>query len=93
MTKSLFVDPVEVRKSGWLSFENIPLNQYNKTLEEEKGNFSKEDLLGIFRDMSIIREFETALYTLKTEKEYAGVKYDYTGPAHLSIGQEASAVG
>lgn len=93
MTKSLFVDPVETRKSGWLNFDPIPLNQYNKTLEEEKGNFSKDDLLGIYRDMSIIREFETLLYTLKTEKEYAGVKYDYTGPAHLSTGQEASAVG
>lgn len=93
MTKSLFLDPSELRKSGWLTFDSIPINRYDKTLEEEKENFSKEDLICIFKDMSIIREFESLLYALKTEKEYDGIKYDYTGPAHLSIGQEASAVG
>lgn len=93
MTKSLFIDPVETRKSGWLTFNSIPLNQYSKTIEDEKSNFTNEEFIGIYSDMAIIREFESLLYTLKTEKEYSGIKYDYTGPAHLSIGQEASAVG
>jgi 2-oxoisovalerate dehydrogenase E1 component len=93
MTKSLFYDPSEIRKSGWIKFTDIPVNQYNKTLKDEKDNYTKEDLLGIYRDMAIIREFETLLNTLKTEKEYAGIKYAYTGPAHLSIGQESATVG
>ena len=93
MPKSQFVDPAEVRKSGYIKFNDIPVNQYNKTIEEEKANFSTEDFLRIYRDMVIIREFETMLNDIKTTGEYNGVKYNYPGPAHLSIGQEASAVG
>lgn len=93
MPKSLFVDPKEVRKSGKLTFTDIPLNQYNKTIEEEKKNFSTGDFLRIYRDMAIIREFETMLYLIKTTNEYNGITYNNPGPAHLSLGQEASAVG
>lgn len=93
MPKSLFVDPKEVRKSGKLTFTDIPLNQYNKTIEEEKKNFSTGDFLRIYRDMAIIREFETMLYLIKTTSEYNGITYNNPGPAHLSLGQEASAVG
>jgi 2-oxoisovalerate dehydrogenase E1 component len=93
MPKALFIDPAEVRKSGYVKFKDIPLNQYNKTIEDEKSNFSNEDFLRIWRDMLIIREFETMLNDIKTTGEYKGVKYNYPGPAHLSIGQEASAVG
>ncbi|HHU49604.1 MAG TPA: dehydrogenase [Clostridiales bacterium] len=93
MPRSQFINPAEVRKSGYIKFKDIPVNQYNKTIEEEKSNFSTEDFLRIYRDMVIIREFETMLNTIKTTGEYNGVKYNHPGPAHLSIGQEASAVG
>jgi 2-oxoisovalerate dehydrogenase E1 component len=93
MPKSQFIDPAEVRKSGYIKFQDIPVNQYNKSIEDEKSNFSTEDFLRIYRDMSIIREFETMLNTIKTTGEYNGIKYNHPGPAHLSIGQEASAVG
>ncbi len=76
-----------------LEIAPIPVNTYAKTLEEEKEHFSKEDLVRIFRDMVIIREFETMLNLIKTTGEYQGIQYDHPGPAHLSIGQEASAVG
>ncbi|MCM8899634.1 dehydrogenase [Caldicoprobacter algeriensis] len=93
MPKQLFVNPDEVRKSGWVKFQDIPVNQYNKTIEEEKANYTNEDFVRIYRDMVIIREFETMLQLVKTTGEYNGVPYDYPGPAHLSIGQEAAAVG
>lgn len=93
MPKTQFVDPREVRKSGYIKFNDIPVNQYNKTIEEEKKNFTTEEFLRIYRDMVIIREFETMLNLIKTTGEYNGIKYNYPGPAHLSIGQEASAVG
>jgi len=93
MAKQLFVDPNEIRKSGKITFQDIPVNQYNKTIEEEKANFSTDDFLRIYRDMTIIREFETMLYSIKTTNEYNGVQYFNPGPAHLSTGQEASAVG
>ncbi|HHW00839.1 MAG TPA: dehydrogenase [Clostridiaceae bacterium] len=93
MAKQLFVDPKEIRKSGKITFQDIPVNQYNKTIEEEKANFSTDDFMRIFRDMAIIREFESMLYSIKTTNEYNGVQYFNPGPAHLSTGQEASAVG
>lgn len=93
MPKVQFVDPKEVRKSGAIKFRDIPVNTYSKTMEEEKGNYSVEELLRIYRDMAIIREFETMLNAIKTTNEYNGVSYNHPGPAHLSIGQEASVVG
>jgi len=93
MPKSLNIDPVESRAKGELRFGTIPLNAYSKTLEEEKKIYSNDDFIRIYRDMVIIREFETMLNLIKTTGEYYGIKYNHPGPAHLSIGQEAAAVG
>lgn len=93
MPKSLFIDPKVARKKGEVRFGTIPVNQYSKTLREERKRFSDEDLVRIYRDMLIIREFETMLNLIKTAGEYQGIKYNHPGPAHLSIGQEAAAVG
>lgn len=93
MPKSQFIDPAEMRKPGKITFRDIPVNQYNKTIEEEKENFTTEDFLRIYRDMAIIREFETMMNEIKTKGEYNGIQYNHPGPAHLSIGQEAAAVG
>ncbi len=93
MTKSLIVDPKQMRKAGKIKIADIPMNTYQKTVADEKGNYSKEDFLRIFRDMYIIREFETMLNLIKTTSEYAGVAYNHPGPAHLGIGQEAAYVG
>jgi 2-oxoisovalerate dehydrogenase E1 component len=43
--------------------------------------------------MLVLREFETMLNAIRSRGEYEGVACVYRGPAHLSIGQEASAVG
>ncbi len=93
MPKSQFINPDDVRKSGWIKFADIPVNQYNRTVEQEKENFAIGDFLRIFRDMAIIREFETMLNSIKTTNEYNGIQYNHPGPAHLSLGQEASTVG
>jgi 2-oxoisovalerate dehydrogenase E1 component len=93
MPKSQYISPEDVRKPGQIEFDPIPVNQYSKTVEEEKKNFSNEDLKRIYHDMVVIREFETMLNLIKTRNEYNGVEYNHPGPAHLSIGQEAAAVG
>lgn len=93
MPKSLFVDPKTTRAPGEILFESIPVNTYNKSIEDEKANFSSEDFMRIFRDITILREFESMLSQIKTQGVYNGVETTYPGPAHLSIGQEASAVG
>ena len=87
MPKSQFIDPREVRKSGVVQLGEIKLNQYKKTFAEEKKLFGKDALLGIYRDMQFIREFETMLFQVRTQKHYNGVDYLYPGPAHLYTGQ------
>lgn len=93
MSKQLFVDPVELRKPGTIHFEDIPVNQYNKTIADEKKNFSNADFVRIFNDMAVLREFESMINSIKIKGEYQGFKHTYPGPAHLSMGQEAAAVG
>ncbi len=93
MPKSQYVDPNKVFLPEFIHFEDIPVNQYNKTLEEEKALYTKEDMMRIYHDMRTIHEFETMLNEVKTKSAYNGVEYSNPGPAHLSIGQEASAVG
>ncbi|GHU73298.1 pyruvate dehydrogenase E1 subunit beta [Clostridia bacterium] len=93
MPQSQFIDPTRVRAKGELAFPAIPLNQYDKTLADERANYTNSQMVSIYHDMKVIREFETMLYSVRTTKQYNGVDYVYTGPAHLYTGQEAAAVG
>ena len=93
MPKSITIHPSDVRKSGWLEFNQIPINQYNKSLTEELDHFTADDLKRILRDMLFIRSFENMLTDVKKNQMFGGIAYNHRGPAHLSIGQEASAVG
>ena len=47
MPKNEFIDPAVVRKPNQITFDPIPVNQYDKTIEDEKINFSKVELLNI----------------------------------------------
>ena len=97
MPKSLYIDPNEVLRpvEHEIKFPVIPVMQYGKSVKDEldEGHFTVEDLKHIYRDMSVIREFETMLNLVKTTGGYNGVAYNNPGPAHLSAGQEAAAVG
>lgn len=93
MPKSIIVDPKEVRKPGVLKIKDIPLNQYSSAPQKEIKKYSKERLNTVYRDMLLIREFESMLNHLKISGEYHSIKYNHLGPAHLSIGQESAAVG
>ncbi len=93
MPKSQYIDPNVVRQPGVLKFKDIKLNQYKKTIADETKKYSNDDFHRIYHDMRFIREFETMLNEVKTKSEYRGMKYNNPGPAHLSLGQEASAVG
>jgi len=93
MPKSEFIDPIAIRKKSEIQFNPIPVNQYDKNVQEEKIRYSTDQFLNIYQDMAIIREFESMLNMIKTTGEYNGIAYNHPGPAHLSIGQEAAAVG
>ncbi|MBN1556023.1 MAG: dehydrogenase [Phycisphaerae bacterium] len=93
MPKSQEIHPNDVRQSGEITFKPIPVNQYDRTVKEELTNFTKDDLLRVQRDMFILRAFESMLNEIKLRSSYRGIEYTHRGPAHLSIGQEAEAVG
>jgi 2-oxoisovalerate dehydrogenase E1 component len=93
MPKSQFVDPKQVRAPGVIKTPDIPLNQYRTPLAQERKRHGDERLVGVLADMLLIREFETMLQQVKLAGAYEGIAYDNPGPAHLSVGQEAAAVG
>ncbi len=93
MPKSLVIDPKEVRKPQVIKIRDIPLNQYVPDFKKEKAALGNERLVRIYRDMTIIRWFESMLNSIKIQGSWEGVEYNHRGPAHLSIGQESSAVG
>jgi 2-oxoisovalerate dehydrogenase E1 component len=93
MTKLITIDPVEARKTGVLIAPQVPLNAYQPNPAAEAQKYGTDNLVRIYRDMAFIREFETMLDSIKRQGAYQGIEYNHLGPAHLSIGQEASSVG
>lgn len=93
MTKCLVIDPKQMRKKGKITLQDIPMNTYQKTVKDEKNNFTKQQFMNIYRDMWVVREFETMLNLIKTTNQYEGIEYNHPGPAHLGIGEEAGYVG
>lgn len=93
MPKAILIDPAEMRRPALLQTPAVPLNQYLADPAAELARYGQETLVRIYRDMVVIREFETMLDRIKKEGSYQGIEYQHKGPAHLSIGQEAAAVG
>lgn len=93
MTKSMLVSPSAVRISGTVSFSDIPVNQYQMDWDVEVKRHGKDGLRHILEDMITIRTFENMLDSIKKTGAWNGIEYNHRGPAHLSMGQEAAAVG
>jgi 2-oxoisovalerate dehydrogenase E1 component len=96
MAKSLMVVPEKVRRSSKIELGSIPVNQYKKSVKDEvssNSSITHATCLRVYRDMALIREFETMLDNIKKLGSYQGLEYNHAGPAHLSIGQEGAAVG
>ncbi len=93
MPKDQIINPDEIRKPGEITFKPIPINQYKSDYAKEEQKYGKERLVKMYYDMLVIREFETMLNQIKVQGSYEGMEYNHPGPAHLSIGQEAAAVG
>ncbi|MDF7826743.1 thiamine pyrophosphate-dependent enzyme [Pontiellaceae bacterium B12227] len=93
MPKNQVICPEESRKPGKVTFKPIPINQYKSDYKKEEKKYGKDGLVKMYYDMLMIREFETMLNQIKVQGTYEGMEYNHPGPAHLSIGQEAAAVG
>ena len=93
MPKSILVDPNEVRKPQILKLNDISVNQYKSDYAKELALYGRDRLVRVWYDMTVIREFESMLNMFKTQGAWNGIEYNHKGPAHLSLGQEASSVG
>ncbi len=93
MPKSIIIEPEKVFARGAIHLSDIQVNAYQRTGEDELATYSPEEFLAIWQDMCAIRQFETILNDIKTKGAFQGLAYNHAGPAHLSIGQEAAAVG
>jgi len=96
MPKKIMVVPEKVRQHATLKIREIPVNAYKSTVSDEiksGSDVTLETCLRVYRDMALIREFETMLDNIKKLGAYRGIEYSHAGPAHLSIGQEGAAVG
>ena len=93
MTKSLIIDPSQVRATGHIQFPDIPVNQYTFDLDTELGRYGKDGMVNMLHDMIVVRTFESMLDSIKKTGEWQGIAYNHKGPAHLGIGQESAYVG
>ena len=79
---------------GELTFAPIPVFQYDKNLRDElDGGLGRPDALKILEYMLTIRNFEEMIIRLKNGKFEPLASYRFIGATHLSIGQEAVAIG
>ncbi len=93
MPRNIVISPEVVKRREILKIKDISLNQYKPDFKVEYKKYGKDTLIQVLADMLLIRQFETSLNDIKIEGAYQGIQYNHKGPAHLSIGQEAAAVG
>ena len=82
-------------KAKKLSFGEIPVFQYSRSLKEEldSGKISREELFNLLEQMLTARAVEEMIAAIKMNAYQPLPGFDYCGPTHLSIGQEATSVG
>lgn len=93
MTKSLFMDPARMRKSGSIAFKPVPVNVCQDSVADVKERYTREEWLNMYRDMFYIRQFERMISEVKATERFKDVSYHYSGPVHLCVGEEAVCVG
>lgn len=82
-------------KKDSIKFKSIPICSYQKTIDEEieAGGLKRNQALDLLEVMYMIRALEDMLAQIKAGLYKPLEGFDYTGPTHLSIGQEAVAAG
>jgi len=73
----------------------IPAYVYKGNLKKEieGGALTAEEAVALLEDMLIVREFEQMIVALRAGAYEPIAGFDYRGPTHVSIGQEATSVG
>ncbi|MFC1677053.1 pyruvate dehydrogenase complex E1 component subunit beta [Planctomycetota bacterium] len=79
---------------GELKFGTVKKFSYNKSLKDElKAGLSSEQALQLYRIMLYNRDFEQMIIELRNGQFVPFDGYKFIGATHLSIGQEAVAIG
>ena len=92
----LSIDCMPVFTPSVLKARDIPVFQTTATLQEElaAGSIDKAEAISLYEQMCAVRALEEMIYQLRSGAyEPLAGKYEYQGPTHLSIGQEAASVG
>jgi len=92
--KSIDVVPCSGEKRH-IAIPHIPLFRYTPTLGEELegGLLSSEEAVTLFRAMLLQRNFEYMVRDLDNKRFVPHEGYEFRGTTHLSVGQEATAMG
>lgn len=94
MPKNMKIDPKIFLNGSSINVGVVPSFIYKKSLKEELvQNLKVNDCYEILFQLKFIRHFESFLENWKITGQVNGKYYDFNGPAHISIGQEAWAVG
>ncbi|MEE8324809.1 MAG: hypothetical protein V3R31_04070, partial [Candidatus Humimicrobiaceae bacterium] len=82
-------------KKDILKFKTIPVCSYQRSLDDEitGGGITRKEALDLLEHMYMIRTLEDMLEQIKLGLYKPLPKFNYVGPTHLSIGQEATAAG
>ena len=71
----MVISPEEVRQHGNLEIDPIPLNHYQPDITAERERWGEKAMIGAYRDMVLIRQFERMLESIKSTGSYAGLDY------------------
>jgi len=95
MSNNYYSDSAPNFKKATIKLGSIPAYQYDSSVAAEfkAGKVTKAELLEVYESMLVIREFEEMILKCRTGAYEVISDYDYRGPTHLSIGQEATAAG
>lgn len=81
-------------KKDKINLGSIPICTYSKSIDDEiKAGLTRSQALDLLEDMHTIRALEDMLEQIKLGLYKPLPKFNYVGPTHLSIGQEATAAG
>ena len=72
MPKSLPIDPEDVRKPGEITFDPIPVNQYAKTIKEEKENTAKGER--IYEKYQLVEEIINEVVNAREKYDIKEIK-------------------
>ena len=88
------IDVIPDFSKGEIAFQPIPKYTYQKNLKEElRSGFPKDLIIKLLEVMLTIRRFEELIVEMKNGKYSPRKDFKFIGATHLSIGQEAVAVG